>query len=106
MILHDLRCTECEKIYANEMCTWPEWGTCECGGPRRPIPAAVLLDIWGSSQFIPSLDMEFGTKDEMRKHMKENGLSPAPQADKHHGARNEEGLGLGKIYSYADQDRR
>lgn len=105
MIIHDLRCTKCEKIYTDEMCVYPEWGTCECGAPRKPLPAAPMIDIWGSSQYIDSLDMEFGTKDEMRKHMKENGLSQAPQADKHHGARNEEGLELGKIYGYAGQKR-
>jgi len=105
VIIHDLRCLQCGAIATDVPCVRREDGgfpLCPlCGGTRTWIPAKLNTDIWGSGQYVTSLDREFGSKSELRAHLRENGLSEA--GDRVGGARNESHLNLGKTYSYNGQ---
>jgi hypothetical protein len=74
---------------------------CECGGRRRVIYLkAPYTDVYGNEQFDTKNEISFTSETERRQKMKRMGFEPSPSADKHHGARNESHLNLGKTYSY------
>ena len=108
MIIHDLRCKHCGNIAINVPCVRRPDGAfpvCpRCGGERTWIPAKLNTDIWGSGQYVTSLDREFGSKSELKSYLRENGLQEA--GDRVGGARNASHLGLGKVYSYSGQKSR
>jgi hypothetical protein len=100
MIRHDLYCKKCDEIERN---VWVESGKfphCSCGAERVWVPFQFTTFEWGQPRYIKSLDRTFGSRSELQTYLKDNGLAQAESADKHHGARNESHLGLGKRYSY------
>lgn len=102
MIIHDIRCKGCGAIETDVPVRDGDYGTCPlCGGARTWLPSRVNTDVWGSSRYVASLDMEFSGKDDLRRHLKANGLEEA--GDRQGGARNESHLGLGKGYSFGGQ---
>lgn len=89
--VHDLRCKACQRMELDVIVFERPYPECpECGGARDWVPARVNTDEWGQSRFIKSLDLEFGSKGELRSYMKSNGLLEA--GDKVGGARNEDRL--------------
>jgi len=106
VIIHDLRCLACGAVEQDVLVPSNDAFTlCPlCGGERDWVPAKLNTDAWGSPQYVASLDREFASKSDLRKHLKENGLQEA--GDRVGGARNESHLGLGKGYSYRGQARR
>lgn len=110
MIVHDLRCKHCNEVEENVLCAADQvskgkFPPCsKCRGNRTWVPARINTDLWGQSTYVASLDREFGSKSELRAHLKANGLSEA--GDRVGGARNESHLGLGKTFSYRGQGSR
>lgn len=105
MRIHDLRCESCGAIETDVFVYGDGFPTCGlCGGPRTWVPAAVRTDAWGSPTYVTSLDREFASRSDLRKYLRENGLSEA--GDRVGGARNESHLHLGRAFSYAGQTER
>jgi hypothetical protein len=108
LIKHDLRCEKCGEIEQNVYYEKGETPVCPCGGARGPDYATFKINTpeWGGPKFFNGLDRTFNSRSELNSYLKEKGLQQAPSADKHHGARNESHLNLGKIFSYPGQTRR
>ena len=108
LIKHDLRCQKCGEVESNVYYEKGETPACKCGGKRGPDFATFKINTpeWGGSKFITSLDRTFDSRSELNAYLKANNLQQAPSADRHHGARNESHLNLGKIISYPGQTRR
>lgn len=95
--IHDLRCKACARLELDVVVGDRPYPECpECGGERDWSPARVNTDLWGQSRVIASLDREFGSRSDLRRYMKENGLQEA--GDKVGGARNEDRM-RGTIFS-------
>lgn len=105
MIIHDLRCLECRDVAIDVACVNRPDGAMplcpKCGGERQWIPAKLNTDIWGSGQYVTSLNREFASKSDLKRYLRENGLSEA--GDRKGGARNESHLNMGKTFSYKGQ---
>jgi hypothetical protein len=108
--IKDLTCLKCEKDFLDVYLENHEDGPgkyphCpECGGEREWLPSPVANFEHGSKYFA-SID-RWMSKSEIRQYLKRNDLGYAPSADKHHGARNESHLNLGKKFSYTGQPNR
>ncbi len=98
-VLKDMMCSACDAVQCD---VWHEYGTnlfCRCGGTMKMIPA-ITHHEWGGPRHLPHLREEsFRSKCEMNQWAKDNNAAPAASRDKHHGARNESHLNLGKLYS-------
>jgi hypothetical protein len=90
--IHDLICRKCGEIENDQLVAFSNsgsYGKCvTCGGERTWMPSRVNTDIWGSPQFIESLDRTFESKSDLKKELKRCGFEPA--GDKVRGARNED----------------
>ena len=101
--IHDLRCLSCDRIETDVVVEGEEFPECGlCGGKRDWVPTQVRTDIWGQPTYVKSLDMEFGSKGELRSYLKAHGLQEA--GDKVNGARTfrspDPPKGTGKAYRY------
>lgn len=101
--IHDLRCVECGAFEADVLVDGDGFPACRsCGGERTWVPSRVNTDIWGSPTYVKSLDMEFGSRSDLRAYLKQNGLQEA--GDKVGGARTfrspDHPKGTGKAYRY------
>ena len=105
-VMDDAYCPLCDKVEKSIWRQPPYWPACSvCGGPRgnaylRPIATTS----WGGPRYYASLDRQFDSRSDLEAYTKStdprNGkrrLVQAEAAEKHHGARNEDGLNLGKI---------
>lgn len=108
MRIVDLRCTSCEREFANEhVSSGPPYSRCPaCGGERDWMPGVFQTFEWGGPRFYNGLDRDFGSRSELLAYMKANDLQQAPCAEKVGGARHEEYLKLGTAYSFKGQGRR
>jgi len=101
--LHDYKCDTCGHIEEHLLYN-DEKAICSmCGSGMEIIYLkAPYTDVYGSVQFDTKNEISFTSETERRRKMRElgPGFEPAPSADKHHGARNESHLNLGKTYSY------
>jgi len=96
-VLNDYSCKKCGKVVDDR---W-EPGRC-CNQTRKVALSPVFSPEWGSSRELLHLrEGPFGSRSELAYYVKKEGLVQAPSAEKHHGARNEDYLNLGKKYSYA-----
>lgn len=101
-VLHDIWCRECDET-VEEIVDPKKVPRCHCGGTRQVVYLqAPYTDVYGSEQWDSRNEISFTSETERRKKMKElgPGFEPSPSADKHHGARNESHLNLGKTFSY------
>lgn len=101
----DLRCPRCGRE-EEWVAIWDNEHPNCCGERMDWLPSPVYTACAGGGFYSKALDMEFTSKADMRSYAKAQGLSQAPSADKHHGARNESHLNLGKLYSYRGQKNR
>ena len=101
-VLNDYSCPEC-GVHTEAMSSdVPEC----CGRPMAWMPTQINTPEWGGPrQFVHLRDEPFGSLSEFKSWTKKEGLELSPSADKHHGARNEEHLKLGKKYSYTGAPR-
>ncbi len=101
--LDDYECDRCGHT-EEHLLGAGEVPTCSrCDGTMSVIfLKAPYTDVYGSEQFDSKNEISFTSETERRRKMKDlgPGFEPAPSADKHHGARNESHLNLGKTYSY------
>ena len=103
-VIHDLRCKGCDAEFPDQVVDPNDFPACPlCGGERTWVPAGFATDTWGSPRYIASLDQEFGSRSELRAHLRAHGLEEA--GDRVGGARNESHLGLGKKFGFAGQSR-
>ncbi len=106
-VLHDVYCGHCDHEEEGVWFDHAKPPHCSrCGHSVRPRITHVNTDAWGGPRFIPSLDRTFDSHADLKSYMKRNHMEPAASADKHHGARNESHLGLGKLYSGAGIKKR
>ena len=103
MPIHDLRCTQCEKIVRDQIIKGSDYGRCACGGERTWLPVKVTTDIWGGPKYIESLDRTFDARSDLKSELKRCGFEPV--GDKVRGARNEDGY-KGTSFQYPKQSRR
>jgi hypothetical protein len=103
--LQDFECDTCGHIEEHILAGGEEALCSKCSGGMSVIfLKAPYTDVHGCEQWDSVNEISFTSESERRKKMKNYapGLSfePSPSADKHHGARNESHLNLGKTYSY------
>ena len=101
MIWHDVECVDCERVFEDVDVKGGIRPCPECGGKREILFTRLNCDDF-QPHYFKSIDREF-TKSELKDYLKLNNCSIHRSADKHHGARNEDHLHLGKIYSYPGQ---
>lgn len=101
--LHDYCCDSCDYVEEHLLNDWEDAICSKCGGFMGIIfLKPVYTDVYGSEQTDRINGIKFSSETDRRKKMRElgPGFEPSPSADKHHGARNEEHLNLGKTFSY------
>jgi len=101
-VLHDVWCPECDEV-VEEIVDAKNVPDCWCGMKRQVVYLKpIYTDVYGSEQWDDKNEISFSSETERRAKMKKlgPGFEPSPSADKHHGARNESHLNLGKTYSY------
>jgi hypothetical protein len=104
MPVHDLFCKACGHIERDQIVKQGAYGECaSCGGARNWLPSRVNTDIWGSPQYIESLDRTFDSKSDLKVELKRCGFEPA--GDKVRGARNEDRY-KGSSFAYKGQTGR
>lgn len=108
--VNDYECTSCGDVAEQFLYTTETPERCaRCGGAvSLIILKAPHTDVYGSEQYDAANEISFTSERDRERKMRElgPGFERSPSADKHHGARNEEHLGLGKLYSYPGQRRR
>ena len=107
-VLHDVWCRRCGGV-EEQMVDTKNVPRCHCGGKRQVVYLqAPYTDVYGSEQWDAKNEIAFTSERDRERKMKElgPGFERSPSADKHHGARNEEHLNLGKHFSYPGQVRR
>ena len=96
-VIHRYRCAKCDDTQNG----WSDDVPKCCGKRMHWTPSKINTPEWGSPrQYIHLRDEPFGSRAELDQYARDQGLALGPSAEKHHGARNEEGLNLGKKYSY------
>lgn len=101
----DLFCRRCDREEYDVYLEGLDYPRCPCGNRMETLfRCSPAMDIYGGPQYHPALDITFASKSEMRAYLKSKGLMEC--GDPVHGARNEDGLRLGKLYSYAGQATR
>ena len=101
----DLFCRLCDLELMDFYMDGLDFPSCPCGGRMETLFAtAPVIDAWGGPQYDPALDIYFASKSERRAYMKGRNLMEC--GDPVHGARNQDGLNLGKSYSFGGQTRR
>lgn len=96
----DTRCGKCDRLFEF---VWADeaFPVC-CDQETHWTPSRVNTNEWGGPrQLLHIRDEPFGSRSELESYAKENGMSLGASNDKVGGARNEEHLDLGKIYSYS-----
>jgi len=100
-VMHSYYCKACGAF---ERDRWSDDVPSCCGSEMDIafLPAAHKnTDEWGGPRHYPHLREEpFGSRGELARFARENNLALGASSDKHHGARNESHLGLGRIYSF------
>lgn len=105
MILHDLRCTECDRVYYDVPCVPGAYGTCDCGSRLTWIPFVAATDVRGSEQTSrvlcepddPTRPLRWTSSRERDSKMRKNGFEPA--GDRQHGSLGNSDPAKGRIYS-------
>ena len=105
MILRDIYCPGCDDLRVDVFVDGDDYPGCgRCGQPMRNAITKINADAYGGPTYHPALDMTFDSKSDYRLYMKEKGLMEA--GDPVRGARNMDGLNLGKRFSYKGQKNR
>ncbi len=97
-VLNSYRCAKCKKVKT----AWSD-DVPSCHRIRMAwLPMSFYTPEWGGPRDLLHLrEQSFGSRSELKRYLKDEGLVQAESAEKVGGARNEEGLNLGKTYSYA-----
>jgi len=96
--LHDYYCRICD---AEEYDRWTDDVPICCGAAMKVMITKINDWEWGGPrQFLHLRDEPFSSRSELNDYAKKKGISLAPSADKHGGARNDMYEGVGKLYSY------
>lgn len=113
MILHDLRCLECNAIERDVAVRVGVFPPCRCGGPRTWVPSKISTDM-GSGFYCDATgqthsrhrDAELAVAKQARAFTERTGIKWEPRAagDKVHGARNE--TKFGSAFGFAGQTMR
>ena len=108
--VNDFQCKSCGHEEEQFLFHYEDPNPCpKCGaGVNLVIRKAPFTDVYGSEQWDAKNEISFTSETERRSKMKNlgPGFEPSPSADKHHGARNESHLRLGKKFSFPGQARR
>jgi hypothetical protein len=107
-VLHDIWCLGCDEV-TEDIVDVDAVPDCHCGSTRKVVYLkAPFTDVYGSEQWDAKNEISFTSERDRERKMKElgPGFERSPSADKHHGARNESHLNLGKHFSYPGQVRR
>jgi hypothetical protein len=103
----DMLCKKCDSIYEDVFFLAGEAQVhiCEgCGAMTNKMPALFSTPEYGGPQYSQAAGMTFGSRSEEKAYWKNNGFTEA--GDKVGGARNEDHLHTGKIYSGKGLTRR
>ena len=76
MIIHDLRCEECEAVRHDVPCEFGSYGTCECGGAMKIAwdgGRAPGTDVYGQTYYNETFRCEVSSSGQVRKLAKERG---------------------------------
>ncbi len=99
-VLIDTRCHVCDRMFAD---VWSDELPPKCCGEQTSrTPSLVKTDEWGSPRtFLHIRDEPFTSRSELASYAKAHGMALGASNDRVGGARNEDHLRLGKIYSFA-----
>ena len=106
MPVHDLYCRGCDAEKRNVEASVDSMPTC-CGAEMRvdwSHGKAPSTDVYGSRRWNEAVGDYVGSTREAETTMRLAGFEPA--GDRVGGARNEDHMGLGKVYSYSEQTNR
>lgn len=100
-VLRDTYCKACGRVFVD---VWSDDHPACCGTETTWQPSIVHTEEWGSPRtFLHIRDEPFSSRSELASYAKAHGMRLGESNDRVGGARNEEHLHLGKLYSYAKQ---
>jgi hypothetical protein len=98
-VMHSYYCPNCGEVAHDQ---WSDDVPVCCGHQMKIAFLKVNTTEWGSPRHIPTLrDEPFESRSELESWTKKNGMSLGTSAEKVGGARNEEYLNKGKLYSFS-----
>jgi len=98
-VMHTYACPECDTLFVDR---WSD-DIPQCCGQEAKIAFVkpTYTDEWGGPrQYLHLRDEPFGSRSELNRFCRENNLALGASAEKVGGARNEEHLNTGRIYSF------
>jgi hypothetical protein len=105
----DFLCDSCGHEYEQFLWHWEMPEPCpNCGSVVKEIIKQAPHTDMHSERIDQTSGMTYSSYRELCEKKKNEGpgFEPSPSADKHHGARNESHLHLGKKFSFSGQTRR
>lgn len=98
-VLIDTYCPECDRRFID---AWSDEKPVCCGKETRRCHTVPHTDEWGGPRtYLHIRDEPFSSRSELAAYAKAHGMVLGASNEKVGGARNEDHLHLGKIYSYA-----
>lgn len=107
MPIHDLYCPKCDAEEHDVLVRIKDGELdmpLHCDVAMRWRPPQTRTDVLGSEHYDPINEIAYTSTRDREAQMRAEGWSPA--GDKVHGARGEDYLNTGKIFSFAGQTRR
>lgn len=103
-VLRDSYCKICGSVFID---VWSDDHPTCCGSVTAWRVSPPKTDEWGAPRSYPHIREEpFSSRSELAAYARSHGMRLGESNEKVGGARNEEHLHLGKLYSYARQGRR
>lgn len=102
-VMVDTMCAKCDRQYVD---AWSDELPVCCGEETRRVFTTIHTTEWGGPRtYLHLRDEPFHSRSELNAWAKSQGMALGASAEKHGGARNEEHMHLGKIYSYHKGER-
>lgn len=96
-VIHDYACATCGAFFAD---CWNDDPPVCCGAEASIAYTKVNSFEWGGPRVYEHLrDEPFSSRSELKAWTEANGMALGASAEKHGGARNEEHINTGKLYS-------
>lgn len=97
--LMDTRCDSCDRVFVD---VWSDERPRCCGRETVWSPTVPHTDEWGSPRtYLHIRDEPFSSRSELAAYAKAHGMRLGESNDRVGGARNEDHLHLGRIFSFA-----
>ena len=104
LIIHDLRCKNCQRIEEGVAVKAGEYPDCGvCGGERTWVPRSFVLDLFGTPQYSDASGEFHSSQREKERFMAKHEFYGA--GDKEHGGRKELTMNR-SAFSYRGQGSR